>query len=235
MTQVNDAIVEALAGMNTKTTEVPYHFKSYDADSEGFKRLNALLESGKLTADDIEVIKEEGKADKYKRKSTKLSFEVPVIEIAGATKEVNDHVQCLVNKAIEAAQKPAVDAADLSAMKDWRTVLSTPFAQRTASIKVTTELVNKVVELMKEGLLAQGVKEKGVELACALGTKKFTVAACQPIPNEVVEKVQGLVVGWYSELDADTAGAVEPVMNLWAANIEKVLQPAEEYNVEDMF
>jgi len=221
-----------------------FHFKSYTADKDGYKKLEALLNDGKITAEDIGVVHAKDEAgndlpDVFKRASVELELAVPIINIPELTANQNAHVQALVNKAITEAQRDTVNVGDIDAkfLIGWDAVLESSYRQKNGAAKVTTELLEAVVERMRIGLEETGSNEQVVLLSTSLGGKKFSLSACQPVPRNVLEKLQGIIVDWMlylEETDAPAYSQAEPVFNLWATNIEKVLKPAQEINM-DMF
>ncbi len=227
-----------MSDINTKAIDFTFHFKSYTAEEKGYERLSALVEKESLAADQVEVITEEGKADKYKRKSVTVNMAVPVVAVEGFTAAQNDHLQQLVNKAIKTAQDDVIGNGTPTAetLVSWDAVLEAPFAQRTAAIKVTAEMVKAVVEVVK-ATMPELFNDKVAAAVAQLGEKRFSLASCQPVSNAVLEKLQGAIATWYAALaeqDADVAATCEPVVNLWATNLEKVLKPSEDFDL-DMF
>jgi hypothetical protein len=220
----------------TKTVATPFHFKSYTQQDKGYEKLSELLNAGRITAEDIQHIQEEGKADKFKRKSITLQLEVPVVTVEGFTSAQNDHLQHLVNKAVKTAQDDVVAAGNPEArdLVKWQDVLEAPFAQRAAAVKVTVEMVKATVELV-QATMGEMFNEKVVAAVAQLGERRFSPAACQPVNNMVLERLQGVVAQWYTQLaedEANIAAEIEPVINLWAANLEKVLKPSEELGLD---
>lgn len=235
---IEQAGADALATMPTKLLDFTFHFKSFTQEEKGYERLAELVEKEAIATADIEQITEEGKADKFKRKSVTINMEVPVVAVEGFSAAQNDHLQQLVNKAIKGAQDDVVGAGTPTAetLFTWDKVLESPYAQRTAAVKVTAEMVKAVVDIVKATMPAL-FNEKVAAAVAQLGEKRFSLASCQPVSNAVLEKLQGAVATWYSELakeDAEVAAQCEPVVNLWATNLEKVLKPSEEFDL-DMF
>ena len=235
----NTNVKEAIAvAMETKTVEFSYHFKSFNQTEKGYERLQELVKSEALAQTDVEVIEEEGKDSRFKRKSLTIGMEVPVISIDGFTSAQNAHMQQLVNRAIKTAQDEVVANGTPTAetLVGWAAMLESPFAQRTAQVKVTAEMVKAVVEVVK-ATMPDLFNQKVADAVAQLGEKRFSLASCQPVSNTVLEKLQGAVATWFKaikEQEPEAAEQCEPVVNLWAANLEKVLKPSEEYNL-DMF
>lgn len=223
---------EINANVPTTTEELSYHFKGYTTDKDQYKNLVSLVEAGKLKEDDIEEVKEEGKDTRYKRKSVTVKAEVPVIEIPGFTDAQNKHVRHLIVKQVESANKKNIDECT-GEFAPWYEVLEAAPAARSTSVKVTTEMLEAAAESIREFATSE-YNDKVGELVHSLGMKKYSVSACKGIKVAVLEKVQSILLEWYESLDAKDQATVDPVLTLWAQNIEKIINPAQEVD-EDIF
>ena len=86
-----------------------------------------------------------------------------------------------------------------------------------------------------QSMIEQGIKEGGIELSKSLCIKKFSISALNGYETAVVEKVQGLVLGWFEAITEAEQAQHFPVVNLWSNNIEAKLNPKKEDITVDMF
>ena len=220
-----------------------FNFRNWILGQAGHSRLAELLESGKLAADDILVTKDkEGNEakDQYQRKPVALELEVPLVSSFvlpdTLTPQMMDHLQALINQTVEKAQSAAVDAgiqADEGALKTWQQVLAAPFKQRTAAVKVTEEMIKAAVAIFSEYLEEVGSSIKAIELISALASKKFALTACVKVKRPVLEKIQERVAGFWTGLSDTDQHQHTATINLWAANLEKAINPETEDEIDE--
>lgn len=228
---IQEAIASALEAATTKEVEITYHFKSFSSDKEAYKRLEKLVEEGKLTDDDLEVIGE-GDEAKLKRKSVTVKADVPVINIGGLSAEMNDHLTQLVTKQVEQRNKENIDECT-GKWYNWAEVLQSPFTNKpSAAPKVTAEMVNTVVAVLVEWMSEAGYPSQAVELTEEVAGKRFSVASMANVPTKVVEKIKTIVTAWYDDLEDEDKATVEPVYKVWTTNLDKVLAPKEELDAD---
>lgn len=229
------------AAITTVAHKPSFNFRNWKQGQEGFTRLNALLESGKLTTDQITVTADkEGKAenDLYQRNPVTLEIEVPLvssfIKDDFLTMAQIDHIQALINQTIEKAQQPAVDAGNTEDenLIPWYVVLEQPFKQRVAAVKITDDMLKAAVALYAVYLEDVGSSAKGIELQSTLGLKKFALTACIKVPHKVLERIQERIAGWVEDMEDTDKHTHSAVINLWAGNLEKVLNPEPEEELD---
>lgn len=232
----------------TSIFSLPIHFKRWAADSKGHKDLLALAANGAIadfTKEVTEEVDEETGKKVFKRNT--LNYNVTTLNVAeivagsGLSLEEIDHVQELVNNAIKKEIQGMVADLDRKSpvgednLPTCHTVLSQPYNKRPVTIKVTMEMINAAVKPMAAWLLEQGIKESGVELASSLCVKKFSIAALNGIETPIIEKIQGLVLGWFDAITEAEQQTHFPVINLWVNNITARLDPKKEDITIDMF
>lgn len=237
-----------LAKAATMEFALPIHFKRWAADSKGHKDLEALAAKGAIADFEKEVTKEiddETKKAVYKRNT--LTFNVTTLDVAsivtGSGLELAeiDHLQELVNNAIKKDIQSMVADADRTSpvtpdnLPTCFTVLGQPYNKRPVTIKVTMEMINAAIKPMTEWLAAQGIKEGGIDLTKSLCIKKFSISALNGYETAVIEKVQGLVLGWFEATTEAEQAQHYPVVNLWSINIEAKLNPKKEDITVEMF
>lgn len=218
--------------MNTTNQEITYHFKAFATTTDGYSRLAALVEAGKLSTDDIDITEADG-VTKWKRKSVTVKAAVPVVAIEGYTPEMNDHVQYLIIKQLEAKNKENIDTVS-GEWIEWDKVLQQPAVLRTAAVKVSAELVEGVVAALAEYMNEAGYPQPAVELIVEAGSKRFNANVCRGIKVDVLTKIDSIIKGWVEALDSESADTVKPVTDLWAVNIDKLVNPKTEVSA-DMF
>lgn len=251
-TAVAKTAVAAVAISLTTLFTLPIHFKRWAKDSKGHKDLLALAAAGSIADFEAEVetvIDEETKEVGFKRKS--LSFNVPTLDCTIALGGLLDseamtlaqveHAQELVNQAIKkdiqllVADTKRTEPLTNDNVPTWETTLAQPFNKRPVAIKVTTAMIEASVKPMVAWMASNGVGQGGIDLTESLCTKKFSIAALNGIETPIIEKVSGLVEGWFEAL-TDAEQAVHfPVVNLWVANIDAKLNPKQEELSIDMF
>jgi hypothetical protein len=208
-----------------------YNFKSTKNGTEALAALELLEVEGKLklkeTKDEngVEVI---GK----QRLSEEVKFTVPdfiaLLDGKGLSLNKMLTIQALIEKHIAAANKRTVDAGDFEFI-GWEQVLEDGLVQRKAGIKVTALMIADAVKGLIGYLTNEtSTKEGGINLTSKLGLKKFTVAACNGTPLEVLERIQSLVLQWFESLEVAEQAEHTPVVELWASELEKTINPAQE-------
>lgn len=231
---------------------LPIHFKRWAEGSKGHKDMLALLAAGSIAdfAAEVDTITdEETKEVGYKRKS--LTFNVSTLDctvaLAGlvASGQMTvvqvEHAQELINQAIKKdIQLMVADVKRTEPLTDanvpsWETTLAQPFNKRPVAIKVTTAMIEATVKPLAQWLLDNGVGEGGRTLTESLCTKKFSIASLNGIKTPIIEKVQGLVVGWFESLTDAEQAAHFAVVSLWDTNIDAKLNPKQEELSIDMF
>ncbi len=252
MSNTTNTAAEASTAALTTLFTLPIHFKRWAEGSKGHKELLALAETGSIADfdQDVERIEEDG-AVAFKRKS--LTFNVPTLDCSVAlanlvesgdmTAAQVEHAQELINQAIKKEVQTIV-ADEKRTLKTpltddncptWETVLAQPFNKRPVAIKVTAKMVEAATKLIAEYMVAAGIGEGGRELTVSLCTKKFSIAALNAVPAPVLEKVSGIVTGWYETLTEAQQQEHFAVVNLWDTNIEAKLNPKQENITVDMF
>jgi hypothetical protein len=230
MNEMNQAIT-------TVNHKASFNFRNWKQGQEGFNRLNTLLEAGKIAETDIAITPDkDGDESKnlYQRKPLHLDIEVPLvssfIKDSHFTAAQLDHLQALINQTVEKAQQQAVDAGNPSAedLTPWYVVLDAPFKQRTAAVKITEEMLKAAVTLFSDYLGQVGSSAKGIDLISNLSMKKFALTACVKVPRKVVERIQERVAGFFEAMSDEEKHTHTAVVTLWAGNIEKVLNPEVE-------
>lgn len=221
---------EVNANVPTKAEKLTYSFKGYSQEKDKYKELVKLVESGKLSENDIEEIKEEGKPTRYKRKAVTVDAEIPVIEIPGFTAEQNAHVRHLIMKKVEDANKTNIDECS-GEFAPWFEVLQSAPTVRGGGTKVTAEMLEAATESL-QAFAEENYNDKVAEILATLAGKKFTTAACKDVKLSVLEKFQSVLLEWYEALETAEQLEVDPVMQLWAGNIEKILNPQNEVDID---
>lgn len=244
MSELNQAVALVVA---TSLFTQAFHFKRWAKDSKGHKDLLALVAAGSIADFDkeVELVKDEEGLEGFKRKS--LSFSISTLDcvkaLAGSGLSVAqvEHMQELVNGAIKRdIQLMLVDTSRTKPLTDIdlptaETVLAQSFNKRPVAVKVTMEMINAAVAPLVEWLKAAGTKQGGIDLTSGLCTKKFSIAALNGIETPIIERVQGLVFGWFEALPEGEQMVHFPVVNLWTANIDAKLNPKQENISIDMF
>ena len=253
-TATNNTAADNTAATPTLATlfTLPIHFKNWALDSKGHKDLVALGAKGGIADFKKEVtesVNEDSKVAQFKRNS--LSYNVTTLNMAfllsGAveaealTPVMVDHIQELVNAAIKKEVQTMVSDIERTTpvseadLPTFETVLSQPYNKRPSTIKVTVDMIKAAVTALIEFLTKSGVKEGGIKLTDSLCTKKFSIAALNTIDTPVIEKVQGLVLGWFETLTEAEQGVHFAVVDLWDKNIDAKLNPKQEDISIDMF
>lgn len=226
---------------------LPIHFKNWVEGSKGHKDLLALQATGAIADWDKEVTASKNEDDKVVYKRNSLNFNITTIDMvaalagSGLSAAQVEHAQELVNAAIKKDIKEMViDTTRTSPLTDTdlptgESVLSQPFNKRPVTIKVTLEMIAAAVKPLIAFLVESGVKEGGVKLTESLCTKKFSLAALNAIDTPVLEKINGLVMGWFEAISEGEQQLHFPVVNLWATNIDAKLNPKSEDISIDMF
>jgi hypothetical protein len=216
-----------------------FNFKYYKQATDGFERLSALLTDGKVTEDEIETVlapefkdatpEVQAANTQYRRKQLKLSIPVPsaasIVATDTLTAAQTEHLQYLINAAIEAAHKPTVDSGS-NEILEWSTILEEAPKQRASAVKVTMEMVEAATLILKGSMVTLGTAPKGADLVEMLAGKKFGVGAVQRVPVEVLEKVQAIVAECFlTVFTEDERAEHAAVMELWSKNLEKAIKP----------
>lgn len=225
----------ATATVDTFEREFTYHFRAFDIGSHGHERLKYLLKQEAITEDDIELVKEEGKDDKYKRKPVTVKMHVPVVAMPGFTAEQNAHLQELVCKAIKEGNNLIVNDGLVDPLVGWSDLLQEPFTQRPTAVKITAAMVKEAAKLLREKLGDTSMPEQAVNAVSTLAERRFSVAACQGHKPAILERIQGILASFCEMLDMEELSKHEPVLNLWANNLERVLKPKDDTMDEKMF
>ena len=231
MNTTTNAVSNAVAlTITTVAHKASYNLRNWKAGQAGFDRLNELVEGGKLATTDITVTKDkEGITanDLYQRNAVALEIAVPLVSsivLEGAlSPQQLDHLQALLNATFEKAQQASVDAGthnEEGALISWEDVLSAPYKQRTAQVKVTEEMVKACVAIFAPYLEEVGSAQKGIELISTLALKKFALTSCIKVKVTVLEKIQERVVGFFENLDDTAKHTHTAVINLWATNFK---------------
>jgi hypothetical protein len=245
MSDTNKAAAAAVPAASTLFT-LPIHFKRWAEGSKGHQDLLALKAQGVIADFDkeVEAITEDGKKA-FKRKT--LSYSVTTLDcavaLAGSGLDLSQimHIQELVNAAIkkdvqsmvaDSERKSPVNQDDLPT---WITTLSQSFNKRPTAIKITVEMLNAALAALEAYLVDGGVKEGGITLTKDLCTKKFSLASLNVLTIPVIEKVQGLIIGWYETLTEAEQTQHFAVVNLWDSNISAKLNPQQELISVDLF
>lgn len=210
-----------------------YTFRNWKKGTAGYDRLQAALVAGKLTPEDIAVTKDkEGKVenDLYQRKPVVLALTVPLLDetaLPGFTPAQVSHTQSLINQAVEKAQSALVDEGNVPTDKiiTWQDALEQPFKTRAAAVKITDDMLKAATTVFKAFLVEVGSAPKAVELITELSMKKYALTACTKVPPKALERIQGRLVELIEALDAETAHTHAAVLEMWAANIEKAINP----------
>lgn len=244
MTKSNEAVsteAPAVAEFGTKLFKAKYNFKTVKPNTPNHEVLNSLVNEGLLAKDAVETIedKENGTVLGYKRKSQEVEFSV--LDLSTVIKEDTlsvaqvNHLQFLVEKAVELANKEAIDSCS-NELTGWDAVLESSPIKRKASTKVTAEMLEAAVLALVEFLQTKTqATEKGISVVSQLAGKKFSVSACRAIPPTLLERMQGLVSMWIDDLSDSDMSIHEPVITVWADALEKLLAPADDEFDEDMF
>lgn len=236
----NNTTHAATIALNTEAK-----FKPWAEGKDGYKKLQELLAAGAITPDDITKIEKAGEPTKYQRKPFKMelkTLDVKAVLVDGALSAAQvDHLQQLVNKYIKDSNAKLVDNGNIeqSQFKSWEAILSEPFIQRSAAVKVTAEQIKVSIATMVHyfsEMRETPLKAAGLTLLTSLVEKRFTVASCNRIKVEVLEAMQGFLLEWHEVyLAADGVENVEDhknVFNLVAGNLEKALAPEEELSLD---
>ncbi len=219
-----------------------FNFRNWKKGQAGYDKLALAIQESRITTADVKVTKdEEGNTDNdlYQRKPLTLALSVPLMAsclIEGAlTAAQTDHLQALVNQACEKAHTVLVDNGNVTeaSLISWEDVLAQPFKQRVAAVKVTEAMVKATNELFEAYLVEAGSQEKGILLMTKLATKKFGIAACATTKLPILEAIQGRIVGFIESLSDEAQHEHAPVLNLWATNLEKVINPELEEEVDE--
>lgn len=220
--------MEQVATFPTVETELTYHFKSYTSDRDPYKDLAKLVEEGKLTMDDIEVIPAaDGEPEKWKRKSVTVKAAIPVISIDGLTAEQNAHIQYLIEKQVESKNKANIDNAN-GEWVQWYDVLQLPpITKSGGGVKVTAEMVELVTAALVESMASAGYAEGAQQFVLEAGGKRFSPAVCKGAKVPALVKVSEIIKEWVDSLDDEDKASVAPVTDLWLANIDKIINPAK--------
>lgn len=214
----NDAVT-------TKEATIKFNFKFFALDSEGAKKVQALIDAGKLDKEAVTFGKNDKGVDGLKRNAVEVKTLLPVFNIEGYTKEMNEHLEFLVAKQVEAKNKDNIDTAS-GEWLEWHQVLqAAPINRSAGSIAVTKEEVNAIVEALVAWMTESKYPANGIELIKITAEKRFSAASIATIQTKHLEKIRAILELFVSNLDDDSQAAVEKVMNLFYANIDKVLAP----------
>ncbi len=246
----NPAIDTKTTTTNTAVTiahNATFNFRNWKQGQAGYDKLTLAINEERLTTEDIKVsrVDVEGKPDDrsqdlYQRKP--LNLALPVLLISSVIKDDAelstaqlDHLQCLVNQACEKAHSNLVEAGNVKEADiiSWEQVLSQPFKQRTAAVKITEAMLKAATELFIAYLQDVGSNPKGIELITKLGLKKFGIAACATTKKNILEAIQERVAGFIESLEASVAHEHVAVLELWSGNLEKVLNPELEEDIDE--
>lgn len=231
MSNTNEAVATTLAAV--AFTE-RFTFKTAVTGSPALASLTKLVDSGLLTDADLEEQKDDaGKVIGYKRKNFDQVLQAPaltpVLEEQGFTAAQAKTVQDLVQSQVAAYNKKHVVDEGKSEFIGWEQVLEAGLAIRKASSKVTTAMVAATTKAfttyMSDVLKAQ---PQGVELAESLATKKFSVAACNRVNMQILERFSEVIESFSESLDAVELETHLSVLELWAGELEKTLNPEQE-------
>jgi hypothetical protein len=233
MSELNTVSVASEVSTAIKTIKFKekYNFKSTKNGTEALAALEVLQVDGKLKLKDTKD--EDGVTVIGKQRlSEEVEFVVPdfitLLDGHGLSLNKMLTVQALVEKHIAAANKRTVDAGDFE-FAGWEQVLEDGLVQRKAGIKVTALMIADAVKSLIFYLTNEtSTKEGGINLTQKLALKKFTVAACAGSPLEVLERIQSLVLQWFEASTVTEQAEHSPVVELWAGELEKTINPAQE-------
>lgn len=179
-TAIATAIAATVGFVNHTDT---LHFKNYAVGSEGQKELQALVDAGKLTMDDITVgTKKEKDAEvpAWKRKSVQFTVAVPdVTTLIGADllpASMLAHLQAVIAQRLVDKQKAEI--SDLTGKTvTFESVFSQAFTQRIAAVKVSAEALKVALDYLKVALETIGTNPKGLPRIMEMAGKRFSAAS----------------------------------------------------------
>lgn len=218
-----------------------YNFKTTKLNTDALSELEVLATAGKIALEDV-IEKDSAGADVLvgkKRSSEELTFEcidlLPLLQDTTLSLAKIKTIQDLVQRHVASKNKTTVDKAETE-YTDWQTALEDGLAQRKAGVKVTQQMVTDTTKLLVAHLTNNtSTKAGGIKLTEKLANKKFSVTACNTTRKDVLEYIQGLVMAWFDTLTPAEELANEPVMSLWADQLEETLNPKQDDTTVDMF
>lgn len=211
-----------------------FHYRQQPADSAAGKAVLALVQAGKLTADQVEAKNADGK-DFVKRKSATITF--PVLDVSSVivdgtlTPAQIAHLQAVLTQYLESKQKPEVDNCTGTVL-DWAAILASDFAQAAAA-KITVIMRKAAADAIKETLVAI-CKPKAVETLYSLIEAGFP--ATQLVKYlENRKLLEGIETKFCEALAANTevAEAHAEVFEMCLNNLKKVSSPEVTVSEDD--
>ncbi|MBM84470.1 MAG: hypothetical protein CMM47_00595 [Rhodospirillaceae bacterium] len=208
----------------TKPFTTVYNFNFAKAGSDAFEKLQKALASGTITTNDVEVDAEKGSKRKPFNATLITVDMVALLADSGLSEKQVATVQDLVNAHIEAANKENV-AVGITDYTDGLAVLEAGLAKRGGSIKVTKEMLAATIAVLESYLASTSMAEKAKAFTIAKATAKFTVASLATVKTQVVERMGDILNEFATTLDDAAIEQHLPVLELWADNIQKTLNP----------